>query len=259
LPLSAMLSERPARAVPVYLSGIRRATVTDRIDMLSGLVDNGLTAVKIFGTSDTAETLGEIDALRAAVAGDWAIMVDALWSYETVADAAEARRALGDRNVGWLECPLVPEDLDAHRELAAGSGAPIALGEHFFSHYQSLPWLKSAALSIFQPDMGRTGLSNGLHQAALAREHGIAVTPHMGSGSPIVQAAALHFWAAIHPELPCEYQLDLADVLPGVFDTAWKFARGGFVVPGRAGLGVDIDEAVLRASSPEVELWHASG
>ena len=110
---------------------------------------------------------------------------------------------------------------------------------------------------MFQPDMGRTGLSNGRRQAELAREHGIAVTPHMGNGSPIVQAAALHFWAASRPEYPCEYQLDLADVLPTAFDTAWKFASGGFVVPGRPGLGVEVDEAALRASSAGVELWRA--
>jgi galactonate dehydratase len=256
-PLSAMLSAVPARIVPIYLSGIRRATLPDRIEVLRGLVEDGLTAVKLFGTSDTAETLAEIDALRAGVPGDWAVMVDALWSYETVAEAAAARRAFGDRNVAWLECPLVPEDLDAHRELAASGGAPIALGEHFFTHYQSLPWFEAGALSVFQPDMGRTGLSNGLRQAELAREHGISVTPHMGNGSPIVQAAALHFWATTHPALPCEYQLDLADVLPGAFETAWTFSHGGFAVPERAGLGVDVDEAVLRASSAEIEIWQA--
>lgn len=256
--LSAMLSRSPARVVPAYLSGIRRATLSDRLAVLSGLVADGLTAVKIFATSDTAETLAEIDALRAGVPGNWTIMVDALWSYETVADAAVARRSMGDRGVAWLECPLVPEDLDAHRQLAAGQGAPIALGEHFFTHYQSLPWLEAGALSVFQPDMGRTGLSNGLDQAALARRHGVTVTPHMGSGSPVVQAAALHFWAATNPTLPCEYQLDLADVLPGVFNTAWTFSHGGFAVPGRPGLGVDVDEAALRASSAESEIWQVS-
>lgn len=257
LPLCSLLSTDPAPVVPTYLSGIRRATVSERIEMLSGLVAEGLTAVKLFVTNDTAETLAEIDALRAGVGGDWKIMVDALWSYETVADAAEARHALADRGVRWLECPLIPEDLEAHIELARSGGTPIALGEHFFTHHQSTPWLKAGALAVFQPDMGRAGLSNGLHQTGIARAHGIAVTPHMGNGSPIGQAAALHFWAATHPELPCEYQLDLADVLPDAFESAWVFAKGGFDVPNRPGLGVDVDEAALRASGAEVEAWHA--
>jgi galactonate dehydratase len=257
LPLSSMLSNDPARVVPTYLSGIRRATIEDRIAMLADLVTDGLTAVKIFATGDTAETLAEIDALRAGVGGNWDIMVDTLWSYETVADAAEARRMFAGRGVRYLECPLIPEDLDAHCELAKTGGTPIALGEHFFTHHQSLPWFRAGALSVFQPDMGRAGLSNGLHQTQLARAHGIAVTPHMGNGSPIVQAAALHFWAGVRSELPCEYQLDLADVLPAAFDSAWKFAKGGFIVPSRPGLGVEVDEAALRANSAEVERWRA--
>jgi D-galactarolactone cycloisomerase len=257
LPLSALLSADPARAVPAYLSGIRRATLGERIETLAGLVADGLGAVKLFVTNDTPETLTEIDALRAAVAGDWEVMVDALWSYETVAEAAEARRALGERGVRWLECPLIPEDLEAHCELARSSGTQVALGEHFFTHYQSTPWLKAGALGVFQPDMGRAGLSNGLHQTEIARAHGIAVTPHMGNGSPIGQAAALHFWAASRCELPCEFQLDLADVLPEAFYTAWVFARGGFIVPDRPGLGVEVDEAALRASAAEVEAWRA--
>lgn len=257
LPLSSLLSADPARAVPAYLSGIRRATLGERIETLAGLVADGLGAVKLFVTNDTPETLAEIDALRAAVAGDWDVMVDALWSYETVAEAAQARRALGERGVRWLECPLIPEDLESHRELAKGSGTPIALGEHFFTHYQSAPWLQAGALSVFQPDMGRSGLSNGFYQTDIARARGIAVTPHMGNGSPIGQAAALHFWAASRCEFPCEFQLDLADVLPEAFNTGWVFARGGFVVPDRPGLGVEVDEDVLRASAAEVEVWRA--
>ena len=258
VPLSSMLSSNPAGSVRTYLSGIRRATLAERIETLAGFVEDGVTAAKIFTTNDTAETLAEIDALRAGVGGDWQIMVDALWSYDTVAEAAEARRALGDRGVRWLECPLIPEDLEAHRELAKSGGTPIALGEHFFTHHQSLPWLKAGALGVFQPDMGRTGLSNGRLQTQLARDHGIAVTPHMGNGSPIVQAAALHFWAAIKAEYPCEYQIDLADVLPDAFSSAWTFSKGGFVVPAKPGLGVEVDEAALEASSAEVERWHAS-
>lgn len=254
-PLSAMLADSPAGRVPIYLSGIRRATIEERIETLAELIADGMTAAKIFATSDTAETLGEIDALRDGVGGDWEIMVDALWSYESVAEAVEARHMLGERGVRWLECPLVPEDLDAHCQLASAAGAPVALGEHFFTHHQSLPWFKAGALSIFQPDMGRTGLSNGRHQARLAQAHGIAVTPHMGSGSPVVQAAALHFWAAMQPDFPCEYQLELGDVLAGAFDSGWKFAGGGFAVPQRPGLGVEVDEAALRANSVETECW----
>jgi galactonate dehydratase len=89
-------------------------------------------------------------------------MVDALWSYEDVAAAADARRNFADLDVRWLECPLVPEDLDRPLRLAAHPGIPVALGEHFFTRHQSGPWLRAKALNLFQPDVGRTGISDGL-------------------------------------------------------------------------------------------------
>jgi L-alanine-DL-glutamate epimerase-like enolase superfamily enzyme len=255
LPLAALLAAMPARVVPAYLSGVRRSTLDERLELLARLVGEGLSAVKIFVTNDTAETLAEIDALRSGVAGPWDIMVDALWTYDSVDSAAAARRALGERSVRWFECPLIPEDLEGHVALSRAGGTSIALGEHFFTHHQSRPWFKARALSVFQPDIGRTGVSDGLRQADLARAEGIEVTPHMGSGSPIVQAAALHFWATAQPDLPCEYQMDLADVLPGVFETGWTFANGGFVVPDRPGLGVAVDEAQLGSRLVTVERW----
>jgi galactonate dehydratase len=257
-PVAALLAHEPAKSVPAYLSGLRRGSLTERVDLLTRLVAQGLPAVKIFVSNDTTETLAEIDALRSAVAGDWDLMVDALWSYEAVSDAAEARRAFGTRDVRWFECPLIPEDLEAHRELAAGAGVPIAIGEHFFTHYQSQPWFTAGTMSVFQPDMGRTGLSNGYRQAEMAREHGIAVTPHMGSGSPIVQATALQFWAATRPALPCEYQFDLTDVLPDAFDSGWSFANGSLPVPDRPGLGVAVDEDAIVAGSSIIERWCAN-
>ena len=257
LPLASLLSENPVRHIPAYLSGIRRGTLTERIDLLAGLVEQGLGAAKIFVTNDTAATLAEIDALRAGVPGAWDLMVDALWSYNSAHEAALARRAFGDRDVRWFECPLIPEDLDAHLSLGAHPGTPIALGEHFFSRYQSSPWFKAGALSIFQPDVGRTGLSDGLRQTSIARKHGISVTPHMGSGSPIVQASALQFWSAIGANWPCEFQFDLSDVLPGVFDTGWRLDKGAFTLPDRAGLGIEVDEGALRIHSDAIELWRA--
>jgi galactonate dehydratase len=258
MPLAQLLARDPARTIPAYLSGIRRGTLAERIDLLGGLVEKGLGAVKIFVSDDTAETLAEIDALRAGVPGDWNLMVDALWSYRTVEAAARARRAFGERDVRWFECPIIPEDFDGHVSLARCPGAPIALGEHFFTRYQSRSWFKAGALSIFQPDIGRTGLSDGLRQASIARKHGVSVTPHMGSGSPIVQASALQFWSAIKADWPCEFQFDLSDVLPGAIDTRWALEDGCFTLPTEAGLGVSVDETALRAQADGVEIWQAA-
>ncbi|MCB9969471.1 MAG: hypothetical protein H6852_17775 [Geminicoccaceae bacterium] len=79
--------------------------------------------------------------------------------------------------------------------VARTAGAPIALGEHFHTSFEVAPWLEPRALDVLQPDIGRTGISNALQQRLMALAAGIDVTPHMGSGLDIFQAATLQFAA----------------------------------------------------------------
>lgn len=253
-PVAALLSEAPAPSLPVYLSGLRRASVAERVELARSVVGEGWAGAKIFVDADTEATLREVDALRNGVPGDWRLMADALWSYEDAAEAAAARAALGERTVAWFECPLPPEDLGGHIALRARDGSPVALGEHFFTRHQSVPWFEAGALDVFQPDICRTGFSDGLRQTAAARRHGIAVTPHMGSGSPVVQAAALTFASAVAADAPVEFQRDLASVGEGAFASAWCLSGGRFTLPDTPGLGVEVDAEALAAVSTR-ESW----
>lgn len=254
-PVARLLAAEPIGELETYLSGLRMGLLEERVELAARTVAEGVTGIKLFVNADTDMTIREVAALRAAVPGDWKLMVDALWCYERTEDAMNASRRLAQYGVHWLECPIVPEDLEGHMELRHGSVTPVALGEHFFTHFQSASWFRAQALDVFQPDICRTGLSNGLLQAGLAREAGIRLTPHMGSGSPIVQAAALQFAAACRADEPCEYQAGLTDLLPSAFRSAWKRENGRLRLPGAAGLGVDVDEKTVAASSPTVARW----
>ena len=253
--LCAMISPDPARSLGVYLSGLRRSTRRERIALLRRMTDEGLRGAKIFVGGDTAETVQEASALRDAVAGNWRLMVDALWSYADVEAAAEAKQALVAREVDWLECPLLPEALAGHAALVARPGVPIALGESFHTTWQVEPWTAARALDILQPDIGRTGFSDGLRQHAIARAANIGVTAHMGSGTPVVQAAALHFNAAVAGDRLAECQFDLGGVLPEVFDTGWCYGGGQMAVPQRPGLGVEVNADALARHCDSTERW----
>jgi galactonate dehydratase len=257
-PVAALLAGDPVQVLDTYRSGLRAGTSDERIALARHTIDGGTAGIKIFVGGDTDSTLRELAALRRGVPGNWKLMVDALWSYERVEDAAEARRRFCEFDVGWLECPIVSENLAGHQQLGRSGGVPIALGEHFFTHHQSAAWLESRALDVFQPDICRTGFSDGLLQAAHARSNGISVTPHMGSGSPVVQAAALHFASAVKADEPCEYQLELAEVLPHVFANAWTINKGRFALPETAGLGVAVKEDELAKHCSPAKTWRAA-
>ena len=256
-PVAAMLSDTPRARLPVYLSGLRKATLAERIEALRAAVDGGIGGAKLFVDARTEATLAEVAALREAVPGGWALMVDALWSYERPQEAAAARRALDAHRVGWLECPLLPEDLEAHRALAAQPGVPIALGETFFTLLQAEPWLRAGAVQVLQPDIGRTGLSGGHRMRARAESLGVGVTAHMGSGSPVIQAATLQFGASGQGTLLAEYQADLGGMLPAVFDSGWRLEDGAMRLPSRPGLGVEVNLDGLKPHCAQIERWSA--
>lgn len=245
-PVAALLAPEPRKRFDVYLSGVRRATLQERIDHVNSWIDTGLRGAKIFLTGDIEAGVGELDGLMRGAPRLEQWMVDTLWmcSHES---AELGKLEYGRRNVRFFECPLQPEDLAGHQELVAKPGAPIALGEHFRSRYQMEAWVRQPrALDVYQPDIGRTGFTDYMIQKEIAAKAGIPTTPHMGSGVSVFQAATLQCAAVASPEYLQEFQGGLSDRLAEASDTAWQYADGGFELPDRPGIGVEIDEALLE-------------
>ncbi len=245
-PVAHMLDREVRSELPVYLSGIRRATLQERIDYANEWVSGGLQGAKIFLNGNVQEGLDELRALQQGVPGMKKWMVDMLWMLRDD-DAPAAKKAYGDLGVEFLECPLQPDDLHGHRELWKRPGAPIALGEHFRTSYQTAEWLtEPRSLDVYQPDVGRTGLSDGIRQLRQADETGIPVTVHMGGGSAIFQAATFHLAAVCHPTHLQEYQAGLTAKTGDAVDSGWQFDQGVVVVPERPGLGIEVNESSLE-------------
>ena len=245
-PVAALLAPNPRKRFEVYLSGVRRATLQERIDHLNGWIDTGLKGAKIFLTGDIEAGIRELDDLTLGAPGLEQWMVDTLWmcSHES---AVLGKLEYGRRGVRFFECPLQPEDLAGHQELVAKPGAPIALGEHFRSRYQMEAWVQQPrALDVYQPDVGRTGFTGYMLQKEIAAGAGIPVTPHMGSGVSVFQAATLQCAAVASPDYLQEFQGGLSDRLREASDTAWQYRDGGFTLPDRPGIGVEINEAMLE-------------
>jgi L-alanine-DL-glutamate epimerase-like enolase superfamily enzyme len=246
MPIAAMISDRPRTEVPVYLSGIRKNSVTERVAHASMWADTGLRGAKIFLTGDWRAGTQELDALQLGAPGIEQWMVDTLWMCDADS-AAASKKEYGDRGVRFLECPLQPEDLVGHRVLAALPGAPIALGEHFRTHYQLAPWLeRPVPLDVYQPDIGRTGISDFIRQRDMAAAASVPTTPHMGTGVSVFQAATLQCAAVSSPEFLQEFQGGLSDRLGDAGETAWTYRDGKFTLPDRPGTGATIDENAVE-------------
>lgn len=246
LPVAAMVSDAPRVDIPVYLSGVRRNTLAERVEHVQKWIDTGLRGAKIFLTGDWKAGTAELDGLKTGAPGLEQWMVDTLWMCSEEG-AVTAKKEYGERNVRFFECPLQPEDLAGHQRLTTQPGAPIALGEHFRTRYQVEPWLASPlSMDVYQPDIGRTGISDFIKQRDMAAAAGIPTTPHMGSGVSIFQAATLQCAAISSPEFLQEFQGGMSDKLGDAGDTAWQYSDGMFRLPDRPGVGADLDEAAIE-------------
>ena len=242
LPVAALLDSQPRTKIPVYLSGLRRATLNERVTQAKSLTEQGVRGVKIFQSGDIEAALQELDTLMRGAPNIEQWMVDTLWMC-TLENAVSAKREFAKRNLRFFECPLQPEDLAGHRTLHRAEGSPIGIGEHFRTTYQLNDWLiPEPVFDIYQPDIGRTSISDFVRQRDLAYAANIPVTPHMGNGVSIFQAATLQCAAVSSPELLQEFQGGLSNLLQDASDTGWRLKDGEFLLPDRPGLGVLIDE-----------------
>lgn len=246
LPVAALTGRDFRRTLSVYLSGLRQATVEARVQRANEWIDSGGRGAKIFLTGDLDSGLSELAALQRGAPRMQKWMVDTLWMLNEDT-APRAKGEFGELGVEFLECPLQPEDLAGHRALWRQPGAPIALGEHFRTSYQVAEWCgQPQALDVYQPDVGRTGISDGMRQLDLARDAGLAITPHMGNGGAVFQAATFHFSSLCPGTHLQEWQAGLAEKMGDAVDTGWRYANGEVAFCERPGLGVRVHEDKLE-------------
>ncbi len=175
--------------LPAYVSGVPGRDLEARLEFVRRYWDQGFRTFKIYFESDWAELLELIDSMQAGFAGI-RVAVDALWHLPTDSYVS-CGCDLADRGVLWLECPLVPEDLEGHVRLVEESGVRLALGESYRTRYEALPFFDRDIISFWQPDLGRSGMTETLELGRIAAERGIAIVPHVSIAMPPQLNAAL--------------------------------------------------------------------
>jgi len=226
LPISSLIT-KARKSVAAYLSGLPGGDPQRALD-------SGFTQVKLFHDATVDSLLTNLDALSSVE-----VAVDALWRL-TLETALELAPELARRKVLWLEAPLAPESAQAHGKLAAAITTPIALGESYRTVFELDPFFAAGAMKIVQPDLGRTGITEGLNIARAAEAQGLTVIPHVSIALGPQIAAAIHFAASI-PNCP------MLEFNPSVLTVANRFLRApirmdgpNYVVPTSPGLGVDM-------------------
>jgi D-galactarolactone cycloisomerase len=245
-PVCRLFGGSPHLEMPCYISGLEGVDLDSRIAYAHSQVACGASRFKVFLDRTQGECLRLIDRLRDECSEEIEIYVDALWRL-TPKSALGFARQLEQRRVGWLEAPLQPEDVRGHGRLAADSPIPIAIGESYRTRYEVLPFFEVGGVDILQPDIGRSGLSEGRKLSVLADTFHTPVAPHISIGLGPQIAAALHLSAAC-------VNLRAVECNPQVYVVANQFLSEPLSFTGStvsapcdgAGLGIEVNEQALR-------------
>ncbi len=190
------------------------------------------------------------EAVRDAVGPEVDLLIEMHGRFNPVT-AVELTRELAPFKPEWVEEPVPPENLAALKKAAeaiAPLGIPVATGERLNTLYEYRELFELQAADIIQPDITHCGgILNVKKLAAWAEAYYILVAPH-NVGGPVSTAAALHLAACTSNFKIQEHFNDFAEAyvkeaapgLPEVVD-------GYFALPTAPGLGVTLNEEVIRA------------
>jgi L-alanine-DL-glutamate epimerase-like enolase superfamily enzyme len=248
-PVSAIWGRRRDR-VRAYASILFPEAPREAEIMTRRSIDLGFTAIKFgygpFGR-DREHDHALLDAITAAARDSADVMIDAgrIWDTDTD-EAIERAQDLFDRYpITWLEEPLHEENLDGYQRMAAALSGPIAAGETEAT-IGSFEELLRRGVKVLQPDVGRAGgLDVCLEVSRRAARAGVWCVPHcFGTG---VNLAASLQWVASADEAPfIEFPLSDSDLRNKLVMNAPKRVDGWVLIPEEPGLGVSIDQDVIR-------------
>ncbi|MFN9298930.1 MAG: mandelate racemase/muconate lactonizing enzyme family protein [Acidobacteriota bacterium] len=217
-----LLNPAGRERVPAYVSGTPGRTVGERLEFVGRWWEAGFRVFKLYYESDFEVLLEQVDRMQEEFEGVQ-VAVDALWHLPEDR-AVEYAGELAERRVLWLECPLLPEDVEGHVELVKETGVRLALGESYRTRFEARRFFDSGVMTYWQPDLGRSGVTETLELARRAREAGVAIVPHVSIALPPQLNAAVEVAAALGNCPLCEFT-------PLVVEMANRFVEEpGFVM-----------------------------
>ncbi len=232
--------------------------------------EQGFMAFKMNGTPemDYIETGAQIDAVvqrvaeaREACGSDMGIAIDFHGRVHRGVAKVLLRELEAYRPL-FVEEPVLPQHIDALKNIASQTSIPIAAGERLYSRYDFKPIFEAGWVDIIQPDLSHCGgISEGRKIATMAEAYDVALAPHCPLG-PIALASCLHLDAVSHNAVIQEQSMgihyndsvELHDYLTD--PTVLTVDEGYLHIPTGPGLGIEVNEdAVIEQASRMKKQW----
>lgn len=161
----------------------------------------------------------------------------------------------------FIEEPVLCENMESFKEIAAACNIPIATGERLFSKYDFKRLLSAGGVDIIQPDLSHAGgITEVKKIAAMAEAYDVALAPHCPLG-PIALAACLNVDAMSYNAVIQEQSIGIhynkgKSVLDYVHNQDdFRFTDGYVEFPKLPGLGVDVNKELVIEENKTPHNW----
>lgn len=231
--------------VPCYASGGGIGFYgKDEPKEMQNYVEEGFKAVKMkIGMQNFQDDLARVKAIRDAVGLDVDILLDVNngWSVNT---AIRCAKKLERYEPGWLEEPVLTDDIPGMARLVAATEIPIATGESENSLLVFKAYMENKCCDVIQADPIHCGITQWKKIAAMAEAHKLHMAPHFSNPHRV----DAHCVAGVPNGLRIEHWY-MSEAEPK-FDF-WKPAlepkQGWVDLPQTPGFGIELDfEAMQR-------------
>lgn len=162
-------------------------------------------------------------------------------------------RAVAEAKPVWTEDLLPAWYCDGYRALREASPVPVCTGEKLEGVREFLPFLQHRAIDVIHLDLCWVGgISGGRKVADLADLYSVPVATH-NVGTLVHNLACAHFGASVRNFVMSETRVYENEYISRMGNVELDVRDGMFPVPRTPGLGVELDEEVLRAELMEGE------
>ena len=161
----------------------------------------------------------------------------------------------------FIEEPVLCENMEYFKEIAAACKIPIARGERLYSKYDFKRLLQTGGVDIIQPDLSHAGgITEVKKIAAMAEAYDVALAPHCPLG-PIALASCLNIDATCYNAVIQEQSMGIHyNVGKSVLDYVknpedFRFENGYVNLPKLPGLGVDVNKELILEENQTPHNW----
>lgn len=245
--------------VPVYVSALAyvqgRPIEEEYPEVAAEMVQQGHRAIKMrLGRHPVPREAAVAAKVRETVGPEIRLMADGNGAY-TLGSALQMARELHNLNFDFFEEPLPQAPHYAgYEELCRRVPLPLAAGEVLDSRITAKELIDRRAMHIIQPDLSLCGgLGEALFIAEMAALSGIRCIPHCWGGDILIAATIqlLSLLPEPHWGLPTDtpiMELDKSENpwRDGLATTRFELKDGLITVPTKPGLGIEVDEEVVR-------------